>query len=120
MYDASHPKAEARKGIGQLPGKNKSEEEKRKKEEEAAALKPKEFTEQQKQWQLLRRGRYVEFNLVWDRGTKFGLQTDGRTESILMSMPPTAAWAYNFQPETGSREAETQQYLVKGIDWSSI
>lgn len=77
------------------------------------------FTDQEKQWQFLRRGRYVEFNLVWDRGTKFGLETNGRTESILMSLPPQANWAYNFQPETGSAEAATLSLLKKGIDWIS-
>lgn len=75
------------------------------------------FGEKEKKWQLLRRGRYVEFNLVWDKGTKFGLDTDGRTESILMSLPPTVQWAYNHQPEPGSREAETLSLLKKGIDW---
>jgi coproporphyrinogen III oxidase len=75
------------------------------------------FTDQQKQWQYLRRGRYVEFNLVWDRGTKFGLETDGRTESILMSLPPQANWIYNFQPEQGSEEQKTLSLLRKGIDW---
>lgn len=75
------------------------------------------FTEQQKQWQYLRRGRYVEFNLVWDRGTKFGLETNGRTESILMSLPPQANWEYNFIPESGSEEAQTLSWLTKGIEW---
>ena len=76
------------------------------------------FTEKEKQWQYLRRGRYVEFNLVWDRGTKFGLETNGRTESILMSLPPQANWEYNFVPGIGSKEAETLGYLKKGIDWA--
>jgi coproporphyrinogen III oxidase len=75
------------------------------------------FGEREKQWQYLRRGRYVEFNLVWDRGTKFGLETDGRTESILMSLPPQAQWLYNHQPQKGSAEAKTLSLLRKGIDW---
>lgn len=77
------------------------------------------FTSKEKDWQSLRRGRYVEFNLVWDKGTKFGLDTDGRTESILMSMPPAAQWAYDFQPPADSKELETQQFLRKDIDWVS-
>lgn len=77
------------------------------------------FGEREKEWQLLRRGRYAEFNLVWDRGTKFGLETDGRTESILMSLPPQANWLYNFQPDPESAEAKTLRLLKKGIDWVS-
>lgn len=68
-------------------------------------------------WQRLRRGRYVEFNLVWDKGTKFGLDTQGRTESILMSLPPLAGWEYNYQPEPNNKEAQTLQWLRKGIEW---
>ncbi|MCI0750691.1 MAG: oxygen-dependent coproporphyrinogen oxidase [Flammeovirgaceae bacterium] len=75
------------------------------------------FTEKEKQWQYLRRGRYVEFNLVWDRGTKFGLETDGRTESILMSLPPQAGWEYDHKPAAGSNEEKTLSLLKKGIKW---
>ncbi|MDX2303250.1 MAG: oxygen-dependent coproporphyrinogen oxidase [Microscillaceae bacterium] len=75
------------------------------------------FGEKEKDWQLVRRGRYVEFNLVLDQGTKFGLETDGRIESILMSLPKQANWYYNHQPEAGSKEAETLAWLKKGINW---
>ncbi|KAH3674180.1 hypothetical protein WICMUC_003422 [Wickerhamomyces mucosus] len=76
------------------------------------------FTEEEKNWQQLRRGRYVEFNLVLDRGTQFGLQTPGsRVESILMSLPSTASWAYNHQPEEGSREAALLKVLKNPVDW---
>jgi coproporphyrinogen III oxidase len=74
-------------------------------------------TAHEKQWQYLRRGRYTEFNLVYDKGTKFGLETNGRTESILMSLPPRAEWHYNHIPVAGSKEARTLSLLKKGINW---
>lgn len=77
----------------------------------------KAFDESHKRWQQIRRGRYVEFNLVYDRGTKFGLQTNGRIESILMSMPPQTQWVYNHQPDPHSEEAQTLALLKKDIDW---
>jgi len=78
------------------------------------------FNETNKQWQLLRRGRYVEFNLVYDKGTKFGLETNGRTESILMSLPTNASWEYNFTPEKDSEEEKMLSLLKKGLDWLKI
>jgi len=75
------------------------------------------FNDTQKQWQLLRRGRYVEFNLVYDKGTQFGLQTDGRIESILMSLPQFASWQYNHKTLAGSAEEYTLNKLVKGVEW---
>jgi coproporphyrinogen III oxidase len=75
------------------------------------------FQESQKRWQFLRRGRYVEFNLVYDKGTRFGLDTGGRIESILMSLPAMASWEYDYKPEPGSPEEDTLKNLVKGRDW---
>ncbi len=75
------------------------------------------FTEQQKHWQLIRRGRYVEFNLIHDRGTLFGLKSNGRTESILMSLPLNVRFEYNYQPKPDSEEEKLQRVLMKPVEW---
>ncbi len=85
--------------------------------EQVEATRNLSYSGNEKNWQMLRRGRYVEFNLVWDKGTKFGLDTNGRTESILMSLPPTANWLYDFHPDEGTNEAETLSWLKKDVNW---
>ncbi len=76
-----------------------------------------EFSEEERDWQEIRRGRYVEFNLVHDKGTLFGLRTNGRIESILMSLPPNVQWRYDYHPAPGSREEALLKVLKKPVEW---
>jgi coproporphyrinogen III oxidase len=78
------------------------------------------YTNQQKEFQLYRRGRYAEFNLVYDRGTHFGLQSRGRTESILMSMPPQVSWQYGWEPEKDSKEEDLYKNYLSPKDWLNL
>lgn len=80
----------------------------------------KAVSDDEREFQLLRRARYVEFNLLFDRGTKFGIQSKARTESILMSLPSVAHWRYNWKPEPGSREEQVIDFFLKPQDWLSL
>ena len=80
----------------------------------------KPYTKENKKWQSLRRGRYVEYNLVYDRGTKFGLESNGNTESILVSMPPVVEWEFDFKPEPYSKEQETLNLLKRDMNWINM
>lgn len=78
------------------------------------------FTDLQREFQLLRRSRYVEFNLLWDRGTKFGIQSQGRTESILMSLPAVAKWKYDWNLDEDSVESKIMKFYLQPKDWFNV